>query len=366
MEAAELDAFSEWYNDNDLDYRTPRLDSSSPSPTNQSQPQRLALPLLQLDDWTPNLPYNEAVPTCIRYSIEWKLLLNKGRLKKLTNDTEQNLTLAPGAFWDTTLKSKLEQLLKKKTPRTKSYEPEETTIIVSVTDRTERDLSKRFDEQDIEWGVIEDQLRAWSHLLHVGKRLRIEISFICKEVSRPASMTTRQSTSTGGATAVQFAERDQLLASQEASGQSRVWSNVYNLMRCTGPPCDGRYCWRDANRKHFPLDTSILTKLVQYAEEGNQLDTHQDVPPRILDLIYAKERESAERKRKRKTSDSEGERLIKIINVLPGPYTQALIEGYLGSSSETSDVAQTKRSDDLRIPKPRDKAPGAYCQWHCA
>ncbi|KAH7112267.1 hypothetical protein B0J13DRAFT_461568, partial [Dactylonectria estremocensis] len=181
--------------------------------------------------------------------------------KKLTNDTEQNLTLAPGAFWDETLKSKLEELLKKKTPRTKSYEPVETTIIVSVTDRTERDLSKRFDEQDIEWGVVEDQLRAWSHLLHVWKRLRIEIFFICK-VSRPASMTTRQSTSTGGATAVQFAERDQLLANQEASGQSRVWSNVYNLMRCTGPPCDGRYCWRDANRKHFPLDTSILTKLV--------------------------------------------------------------------------------------------------------
>ncbi|KAH7108613.1 hypothetical protein B0J13DRAFT_591350 [Dactylonectria estremocensis] len=243
METAELNGFTEWYNDDDLDYRTPelpRLGSPSPSPTNQSQPQRLALPLLQLDDWTPNLPYNEAVPTCIRYSIEWKLLLNKGRLKKLTNDTEQNLTLAPGAFWDQTLKSKLEQLLKKKTPRTKSYEPEETTIIVSVTDRTERDLSKRFDEQDIEWGVVEDQLRAWSHLLHVGKRLRIEISFICKE-----------------------------------------------------------------------------------------LDTHQDVPPRILDLIYAKERESAERKRKRKTSDSEGERPIEVIN-------------------------------------PRDKAPGVYCQWHCA
>ncbi|KAH7109908.1 hypothetical protein B0J13DRAFT_415000, partial [Dactylonectria estremocensis] len=79
--------------------------------------------------------------------------------KKFANDTEQNLTLAPGAFWDETLKSKLEELLKKKTPRTKSYESEETTIIVSVTDRTERDLSKRFDEQDIEWGVVEDQLR---------------------------------------------------------------------------------------------------------------------------------------------------------------------------------------------------------------
>ncbi|KAH7108777.1 hypothetical protein EDB81DRAFT_895501 [Dactylonectria macrodidyma] len=114
-----------------------------------------------------------------------------------------------------------------------------------------------------------------------------------------------------------------------------------------------------------PLTRIAIFSLKEYAEEGNQLDTHPDVPPRILDLIYAKERESAERKRKRKTSDSEGERPIKIINVLPGPYNHALMEGYFGSSSE-SDVAQTKRSDDLRIPKPRDKAPEAYCLWHCA
>lgn len=240
--------------------------------------------------------------------------------------------------------------------------------IVSITDRTERDLSKRFDEQDIDWERVEDQLRVWSHLLHVGKRLRVEISFICKEVSRSTSMTTRQSTRRVEATAVQLAERDELLEEQETSGRSRVWSNVYNLMRCTGPPCDGRYRWRDANRKHFRLDTSILTKLVQYAEEGNQLDTHQDVPPRILDLIYAKEREGIERKLKRKASGSEGERPINIINVLPGSYyqAQALIEGSLGSNLETSDVAQGRRSDGLRIPKPRDEAPISYRQWHCA
>ena len=78
------------------------------------------MPLLQLTDWDPNLPYDESPPTCIHYSIEWKLLLKKGRLAKLTNDTEQNLVIAPGAFWDQTLKSKLRQLL--------------TDVIVPVTD----------------------------------------------------------------------------------------------------------------------------------------------------------------------------------------------------------------------------------------
>ena len=71
-----------------------------------------------------------------------ELLLKKGRLSKLTNDTEQNLALAPSAFWTTTLKSKLLQLLEKKTPRNTSYESDETNIVVSVTDRSQRDPSQ--------------------------------------------------------------------------------------------------------------------------------------------------------------------------------------------------------------------------------
>ncbi|KAK0711610.1 hypothetical protein B0H67DRAFT_646966 [Lasiosphaeris hirsuta] len=100
---------------------------------------------------------------------------------------------------DQTLKPKLQQLLVKKTPRNKCYEPDETNIIVSVTDRSQRDLTKRFDELDIDWEVVED------------------------------------------------------------------------------------------DRKHYKLDTSVLTKLVDYAEEGNMLRTHGDVPPWIRELIYAKE-----------------------------------------------------------------------------
>lgn len=36
---------------------------------------------------------------------------------------------------------------------------------------------------------------------------------------------------------------------------------------------------RPDNKKHYRLDTSVLTKLVDYAEEGHTLRTHQDVPP---------------------------------------------------------------------------------------
>jgi hypothetical protein len=165
---------TQWYNEDDYDYRTPDLpplDSRSTSPAQTNQPQRVrpGLPLLQLADWNPSLPYDESPPTCVHYSIEWKLLLKKGRLTKLTNDTEQNVVLAPGAFWDQTLKSKLQELVQKKMPRNKCYEPDETNVVVSVTDRSQRDLTKRFDELEIDWDVVEEQLMAWSYLLRTER-----------------------------------------------------------------------------------------------------------------------------------------------------------------------------------------------------
>ncbi|GKU15652.1 unnamed protein product [Fusarium langsethiae] len=86
---------------NDLDFRTPQLSGinsrdvsltdPSPSPSYQQRPR---LPLLQLDNWDPDGTYDESPPTCVHYSIEWKLQLRKGRLSKLTNDTEQDRVLA--------------------------------------------------------------------------------------------------------------------------------------------------------------------------------------------------------------------------------------------------------------------------------
>ncbi|PNP59235.1 hypothetical protein FNYG_14986 [Fusarium nygamai] len=173
---------------NDLDFRTPQLSgidsrgvsfaSVSPSPSGQ----RPRLPLLQLDDWDPDGAYDESPPICVHYSIEWKLQLRKGRLSKLTNDTEQNLVLAPGAFWETTLEAKVDKLLKQKTPPGKSYVPEETIVVVSVTDRSERDLTKRLDEFNIDWELAEEQLGKWCPLFRTGKKLRIDISFICMYV----------------------------------------------------------------------------------------------------------------------------------------------------------------------------------------
>jgi hypothetical protein len=353
---------SQWYNEDNYDYRTPDLpplDSRSTSPTQTNQ-QRVppGLPLLQLADWNPSLPYDESPPTCIHYSIEWKLLLKKGRLAKLTNDTEQNVVLAPGAFWDRTLKPKLQQLLEKKTPRNKCYEPDETNVVVSVTDRSERDLTRRFDELEIDWDTVEQQLMAWSYLLRDGKRLRIEISFIYKENTPPVAVRIQQSRRRRGVTALQLAERAELLEDQEASGLTTVWKEVYSLMRCPGPPCQGTYCWRDPDsRKHYKLDTSVLTKLVDYAEEGNGLRTHGDVPPWIRELIYAKEQQDSERrKRKRQASVSDTLPTIHITNVMPARCNKDSAGCSGASTLESQEDPCPWHTLKLDIPRPIDKS----------
>ena len=53
------------------------------------------LPLLQLADWSKDKTYDEHPPTCIHYSIEWKLIVNSTLVAK---DIELNLVLAPNAL----------------------------------------------------------------------------------------------------------------------------------------------------------------------------------------------------------------------------------------------------------------------------
>ncbi|KAK4242965.1 hypothetical protein C7999DRAFT_18599, partial [Corynascus novoguineensis] len=57
----------------------------------------------------------------------------------------------------------------------KSYKADATTIVISVNDRSERDITKHFKELQINWPVVERQLQAWSHLLRIGKTLRINV-----------------------------------------------------------------------------------------------------------------------------------------------------------------------------------------------
>ncbi|QPC62913.1 hypothetical protein HYE67_005144 [Fusarium culmorum] len=109
--------------------------------------------------------------------------------------------------------------------------------------------------------------------------------------------------------------------------------------------------------------------MVEFAEQGNELRTHRDVPPYLLDMIYEKERLDVERRAKRKAASSESDRPIKIVNVLPSPYSHPAAEGCTSPSSNFGIISPPSVSvvdlTDLVIPKPIDRAVDDYTEWLC-
>ena len=202
-------------------------------------------------------------------------------------------------------------------------------------------------------------------------KLRLDISFIYKATDQVAQLAnTGGWQSRRGATGRQFAARDRLLAEQEdTSGSRPVWNDVYEVFHCTGVPCvnAGFYCWRDpVSKKHFKLDSSLLNKLVDYAEEGGLLRNHDHVPETIRERIIRQDQENLERKQlKRKRGDS-----LPPINIsvsCPGSHGEAQQDPPTGAHATAagSRVGFSRRAADIVIPLPIDRAGIAYCEWLC-
>jgi hypothetical protein len=161
-------------------------------------------------------------------------------------DTEEDVVLAPSAFWQLLLKKKLEKALRRKTARHRRVRPDDTVIVASTSDRTKRKLTKRFDDPYITWCAIEKQLLAWSELFSKGKELTLKISFNYVDDRHSSPSTGRKGQKRGKSSVTQrmLSERDaQLDAEENSSGEKPIWRSVYNLMRCDSSTCPhGPHC----------------------------------------------------------------------------------------------------------------------------
>ncbi|KAJ9493518.1 hypothetical protein H2202_011006 [Exophiala xenobiotica] len=331
----------------------PRWSSRSLSVLSQeTHPQRLGF--VPFEEWDRDATYDEIPPCCLHYSIEWKVMIKK---KAIITDTEQDVVVSPAIYWEKCLQSRLEERLSKKGYPPRSVRVEETEVIVSVTGRTGRPLTRQFDDLRVEWSVVERQLTDWSELFQKGKKLFVKIRIRYVEVNAlvstngPATKTTKVR---GTATQCMLADRAAQIDAEEATtGNPSAWRYVYALMRCPGPPCvKHSWCWHDTQtQKGYTLKGHHLRTLVRYVEDKNCLKSHDDIPDSLRQLIYAEEEQYMRRKRVDRGSVSFDRTPIQITNVLP-PQSS--------TESETMQRPETKRLDiaglhDVNVQK--------YCDW---
>jgi hypothetical protein len=324
-----------------------------------SQPQTQADRLLfcKFDDWDSDRVYDEDQPRYIHYSIEWKVTVNNRAI--MPKDTEQNIVLSPADYYEHFLKPKLDNFLRRKNRPLRS---EDTNVTVSVTARSERNLTKRYDDTSIEWTEIENRFLAWGELFRAGKRLLLNLSFnyIDTSQSTTTSLQRAERRVYPSTTQQMLAERAaQLDAEQVSSGQLSTWAHVYKLFRCPGPPCNlGPYCWCDPiGKKHYKLLTCHLKSLIKYMDEGNTLQSHDDVPEDIREQLFREQQQSLERHKKSASTSTASLPPINI-HVLPAQSSQTQAEALAPDVPLASVPIKP-----LHIPGLRDEAVEEYCAW---
>ncbi|CZR65341.1 uncharacterized protein PAC_15241 [Phialocephala subalpina] len=215
---------------------------------------------------------------------------------------------------------------------------------------------------------IEKQPVKWAELFCAGKKLRLNLSFNYVETTHMSVTSSRKGDKRGSSSITQqmLTERaEQLDAEQESSGQPSIWRDVYNLMRCPGPPCHlGPHCWRDpVGKKHYKLKTHHLKGLIRYVEHGYQLQTHGDVPEDIRQQLYAEGQQWLERRQRATNTTTGNFPPINITNVLPAQSYQAPL-GASAAGTPPSDIPSISTPvNRLDIPGHRDVAVKKYSDW---
>ncbi|KAJ8147377.1 hypothetical protein LV157_008672, partial [Aspergillus fumigatus] len=327
------------------------------TPLPQSRPGRLRfLDHVESDDGASDDEY----PSYIPYVIEWRVTLNN---RVLAKDTEQDLDSAPSSYWQQ-IKQKAERVLRQKLNRNRRVKPDDTSIVVSVNDRSQRDLTKRFEKTDIDWTAINRQIRMWQDLLCLPKKkLTVSISINYRE---DADSSSRKTDKRGNSSVTNrmLRERDDQIDAENYSGQPSVWRDVYQKMRCPGPPCqhEGQYCWQDPiGKKHYRLRTYHLKSIIKYVEQGGILDTHDDVPDNVRKQLYDEEHQRLSKENKPANNLATGSTLPPInINVLPTQSSQPV----LSSSWGTEATSISDQADYPDIPGPLEAVVEEYANWH--
>ncbi|KIW21716.1 hypothetical protein, variant [Cladophialophora immunda] len=126
-------------------------------------------PLLEEEDSDPDEPDDG---DRFHYSIERKVRLNG---KADANQSDPNVVVS--FDWRLVLHDRLEQVVRRRFAKNRRRRHEHTAVVVSVTERSQRDLSKEYEGTEMDWAVANKQLLDGSSHFQRGKKLRVNLSF---------------------------------------------------------------------------------------------------------------------------------------------------------------------------------------------
>lgn len=136
----------------------------------------------------------------------------------MSKDTEQDLAVAPSSHW-AKITQDAENVMRRKIRHNQHVRSDDTTVRVSVNERGQSDLNKRFDGTNIDWKPIEKQLLMWGNLFHIGKKLKLFISINYIEDSGPPLSRNIDKRGKSSVTKRMLTERDAQIDAEQASGQ---------------------------------------------------------------------------------------------------------------------------------------------------
>ncbi|KAL0930260.1 uncharacterized protein CTRU02_214335 [Colletotrichum truncatum] len=246
--------------------------------TSRLRPAGSALSFVPYADWEPERSY-EGEPT-IRYNVEWTLFV-KNRTQ--AGESELDVVISPRNFWKYVLRPKVIDA-----SADEPWAEDKTKLIMSVTDRRTRKITKFCKKLEVDWPFVTRQLQEWSKFLKDGKKITLTVTFYYKCVDTGKS-------SRGGATANQLADLD---ARTEGLGRGACIKKAYALMRCPDRSCTkGDHCWQYEG-KHYRLLPHHIRMLADHLQAGRVLNGHDDVPDEFRRLVMADAREQEEREQK--------------------------------------------------------------------
>lgn len=341
------------------------LDYTPAVPTSQQDVPSDKVTFMKEADWDPKKTYTRVPRTCFNYVIDWRVTVKR---RIVLRSTESHVVVTPSCFWERFLKARLEALIHETSAESGALRPLRTNLVISTSARSILDVSKQFSGIDIDWVVVQTQLEDWAEHFSRGKTLLVKLYFTYTIDDSLASSSARRIDKRGLTSTSQrrYHELDTRVGAEEATtGQPSRWHQVYQLMRCPGPPCNlGSHCWIDAvGKKHYKLLTHHLKELVKYAEQGNQLRTHDDVPEAVRQQLYAEEQQKQSR-RSGKSGAVVSTPSSVTININPGQPQQDLAPDGVSRSGSSVHICDNRLvPEDLQIEGFRDVAVAEYSQW---